>query len=105
MQCFIMKLLFSSPDLGELEGLVKRLVWARIPCAICKDPVDAHLSVWIQKDIDFPSALHVFTHRNAPRPLPHWAQVFDSALPPTVGMEIQEGSLVQSSAPTRTGTG
>ena len=51
------------------------------------------------------AALHVFTHRNAPRPLPHWAQVFDSALPATVGMEIPEGSLVQSSAPTRTGTG
>jgi hypothetical protein len=98
-----MKLLFSSSDLGELGRLVKRLVWARIPCAVCKDPINSHLSVWIQRDIDFPLALHVFTNRDAPRRLPHWARALDSALPATNGIELPGEPLIQSKEPTWTG--
>jgi hypothetical protein len=99
-----MKLLFSSPDLGELGGLVKRQVWARIPCAVCKAPVNSHLSVWIQRDIDFPLALHIFTHRHAPCRLPHWARALDAPLPAANGIEAADGLLVQLKVPTWTGT-
>jgi len=107
-----MKLLISSTDFDDLERVVKQLVWACIPCAVCKDPISSHLSVWIQQDIDFPLALRVSMNRDAPRRLPHWARVFDCALPATQrsaraatnGIEPRRGLLVQSKAPTWTGT-
>ena len=99
-----MKRLFSSPDLAELGRLVKRLVWARIPCAVGKDPINSHLSVWIQRDIDFPLALHVFTNRDAPFRLPHWARALDFAPPTINGIRPPGGLLVQSKEPTWTGT-
>jgi hypothetical protein len=107
-----MKLLISSADLAELERVVKQLVWAFIPCAVCKDPISSHLSVWIQQDIDFPLAVRVSVNRDAPRRLPHWARAFDSALPATqrsvrvgiTGIEPRRGPLVQSQVPTWMGT-
>ena len=99
-----MKMLFSSPDLEELGRLVKRLVWAHIPCAVCKDSINSHLSVWIQQDIDFPLALHVFTNRDAPRRLPQWAHIFDPALPGTNEIEFSGGLLAPAKEPTWTGT-
>ena len=78
-----MKLLCASSDLGELKGLVKRLVRIGIPCAVCKDSVDSQLSVWIQQDSDFPLALKMFVERDKPRPLPHWASLLDLAVPAT----------------------
>ena len=45
-----MKLLITSTDLDDLERVVKRLVWNRIPCAVCKDPGSPHLSVWIHNE-------------------------------------------------------
>jgi len=77
-----MKLLFSSPDLKEVVHHVKRLVWARIPCAVSKDPVTYGLSVWIQQDGDYLGALELFAHRAAPRPVAHWASALDPAPPP-----------------------
>ena len=76
-----MKLLCSSPDLGELEGLLKRLVAVGIPCAVCKDSPNSQLSVWIQQDHDFPLALRIFSSRATPRRLPHWACALDSPPP------------------------
>ena len=76
-----MKLLCASSDLGELKGLVKRLVRIGIPCAVCKDSVVSQLSVWIQQDSDFPLALKIFVERDKPRPLPHWASLLDLAVP------------------------
>lgn len=107
-----MKLLYSSPDFADLGRLVKRLVWARIPCAVCKDALSSHLSVWIQQDIDFPSALHVFADRDTPRHLPHWARALDSALPATKpsaspainGIELLSAPLAQTTRPTWRGT-
>ena len=78
-----MKLLCASSDLGELKGLVKRLVRIGIPCAVCKDSIDSQLSVWIQQDRDFPLALKIFVERDKPRPLPHWASLLDLAVPAT----------------------
>src|SRR5512136_1289462 len=99
-----MKLLISSADLDDLERVVKRLVCACIPCAVCKDPVSAQLSVWIQQDLDFPLALRVVSNRDGRPRLPHWAHVFDSALPGTKGsawaatngLEPRRERLVQS---------
>ena len=99
-----MKMLFSSPDLAELGRLVKRLVWARIPCAVCKEPVNSQLSIWIQRDIDFPLALRVFTHRDAPYRLPHWARALDSDLPAPHRIKAADGLLAQAKEPTWTGT-
>jgi hypothetical protein len=95
-----MKLLFSSADLGEVGQLVKRLVWARIPCAVCRDAVNAYLSVWIQQDVDYPLALRIFTHRDRPRPLPRWACVFDTDLPANKGSasHAANGSVSGSSS-------
>ncbi len=76
-----MKLLISSPDLDDLGQVVKRLVCACIPCAVCKDPVSSHLSVWIQQDIDFPLALRVVMNRDKRSGLPHWARVYEAASP------------------------
>ena len=76
-----MKLLCASSDLGELKGLVKRLVRIGIPCAVCKDSVVSQLSVWIQQDSDFPLALKLFVERDKPRPLPQWASLLDLAVP------------------------
>ena len=72
-----MKLLFSSSDPREIERHVKRLVWARIPCSVCKDPADSSLGVWINEDVDFPRALSIFMNRATPRSLPHWVRAFD----------------------------
>lgn len=105
MRCIIMKLLISSADLDDLERVVKRLVCACIPCAVCKDPVSSHLSVWIQQDLDFPLALRVVMNRDGRARLPHWARVYDSALPPTSRIEPPNLLLVQSQGSTRTGTG
>ena len=84
-----MKLLFSSPDLGELGHLVKRLVWASIPCAVCKDPVTSQLSVWVQQDIDLPLALRFVTHREARPRLPYWARALDSTPSATEGAALR----------------
>ena len=107
-----MRLLISSTDLDDLARVVKQLVWARIPCAVCKDPISSHLNVWIQQDIDFPLALRVSVNREAPRRLPHWARVYDAAVPaprPSVLPAADRntplsGWLVQSKAPTWTET-
>ena len=77
-----MKLLITSTDLDDLGRLVKRLVWARIPCAVCKDPGTSHLSVWIQRDIDFPLAMRAVVNREERPRLPHWARALEPA--PTV---------------------
>jgi hypothetical protein len=79
-----MKLLISSTDLDDLERVVKRLIWACIPCAVCKEPRSSHLSVWIQQDLDFPLALSVVMNRDRRSRLPHWARAFESALPATM---------------------
>jgi hypothetical protein len=76
-----MKLLCSSSDLRELEGLVKRLVCVGIRCAVSKDSGSSQLSVWVQQDNDFPLALRIFTNRPKPRPVPHWASALDLPLP------------------------
>ena len=123
-----MKLLCESSDLGELKGLVKRLVRIGIPCAVCKDSIDSQLSVWIQQDRDFPLALKMFVERDKPRPLPHWASLLDLAVPATTesalpateetalpatedfglpatdGIDTTRVMVVQSKWPTRTGT-
>ena len=99
-----MKLLVSSDDLEDLERVVKRLVWACIPCAVCKEPGSSQLSVWIQQDLDFPLALRISVSRGAPRRLPHWARVFDSAAPPTREMGLATVRLVPSDGLTRTAT-
>ena len=107
-----MKLLCASSDLGELKGLVKRLVRIGIPCAVCKDSIDSQLSVWIQQDSDFPLALKMFVERDNPRPLPHWASLLDlavpatgeRAVPATDGISTLGVMVVQLGGPTRTGT-
>ena len=107
-----MKLLITSTDLDDLGRIVKRLVWARIPCAVCKDPGSSHLSVWIQRDIDFPLALRVVVNREERPRLPHWARALEpaltvterAALPATKGIEPPQELLVQSKTPTWTGT-
>jgi len=76
-----MKLLCSSTDLRELTWLVKRLVRVRIPCAVCKDSGNSHLSVWIQQDVDFPLAFRIFVNRERPRSVPHWAHLLESPAP------------------------
>jgi hypothetical protein len=75
-----MKLLRTSADPQELEGLVKRLICAGIPCAVCKDTPGADLSVWVQQDNDFPLALKIFVSHGAPRPVPRWAYLLDEPL-------------------------
>ena len=77
-----MKLLFSSPDLEEVGYHVKRLVWARIPCAVNQDPATSYLSVWIQQDSDYVGAVGLFTRRPAPRPVAHWASALDPSPSP-----------------------
>ena len=107
-----MKLLITSTDLDDLGRIVKRLVCARIPCAVCKDPGSSRLSVWIQRDIDFPLALRVVVNREERPRLPHWARALESALtvtkrsalPATNGIEPPRELLVQSKTPTWTGT-
>ena len=76
-----MKLLCASSDLGELGGLVKRLVRIGIPCAVCKDSSGSQLSVWIQQDCHFPMALRISVERDKPRPLPPWANLLDLDVP------------------------
>lgn len=76
-----MKLLISSTDLDDLQRVVKRLVSACIPCAVCKDPDSSHLSVWIQQDLDFPLALRVVMNREERARVPHWARALEPALP------------------------
>ncbi len=77
-----MKLLFSSHDLKAVESLVKRLLVACIPCAVCKDRFSSTLAVWIQQDTDLALALTLLVHRPAPPPLPHWAELLDPELHP-----------------------
>jgi hypothetical protein len=91
-----MRLLFSSPDLKEVVHHVKRLVWARIPCAVSKDPVTYCLSVWIQQDVDYIGALDLFVHRAAPRPVAHWA----SALDPTPSPDWKSASVLRKATNT-----
>jgi len=78
-----MKLLCASSDLQELTWLVKRLVHSGIPCGVCRDSSNSHLSVWIQQDGDFPLALRIFARRDRPRRLPHWAELLDAPVPAT----------------------
>jgi hypothetical protein len=107
-----MKLLLTSTDLDDLERIVKRLACACIPCAICKDPGSSHLSVWIQRDIDFPLALRVVVNRDERPRLPHWARALEPALPATRrsalratnGITPPQELLVQSKTSTWTGT-
>ncbi len=107
-----MKLLCASSDLGELEGLVKRLVRIGIPCAVCKDAIGSQLSVWIQQDCHFPMALRIFVERDKPRPLAPWARLLDSevpatedfAVPATDGASTPGVMVVQLRGPTRTGS-
>ena len=115
-----MKLLCASSDLGELGGLVKRLVRIGIPCAVCKDSSGSHLSVWIQQDCHFPMALRISVERDKPRPLPPWANLLDLDVPakedPAVaasegctepGTEAKNSAsvvVVQSKGATLTGT-
>ena len=115
-----MKLLCSSSDLRELEGLVKRLVCVGIPCGVGKDSSTSQLSVWIQQDSDFPLALRIFASRTTPRRLPHWACVLDSPAPviknstaatsqnsaraAAKGRNTASVVLVHSTGATRTGT-
>jgi hypothetical protein len=68
-------LLCSSSDLREPERLVKRLVHAGIPCAVCKNSINSRLSVWVQQDHDFLLALNIFVDREALRPVPPWAEL------------------------------
>ncbi len=108
-----MKLLFSSSDSREVERTLKRLLWARIPCAVGRDPVNSYLAVWIQQESDFPRALNIFVNRNTPRPLPHWAQFLEPAppvdkptsLPAADGEENPGVVVLASEGLTRTGTG
>jgi hypothetical protein len=100
-----MRMLICSSDLEDLEQVIKRLVCACIPCAVCKEPLDSHVSVWIQQDLDFPLALRVVMNRETPRRLPHWARVYDLAVPATNGKEPLNMLVVESSGPTQTGTG
>lgn len=98
-----MKILISSTDLEDLEQVVKRLVCACIPCAVCKDPASSHLSVWVQQDADFPLALRVVMNRDKCSHLPHWARVYEFASPantesrPTI-------QITRPKRPTRMGT-
>jgi hypothetical protein len=71
-----MKVLASSTDLDDLTLLVKRMVRAHIPSAICKDPRSGHLSVWVQRDCDFVWALRVAANPPRRPRMPHWAAVF-----------------------------
>ena len=107
-----MKLLISSADLDDLQRVVKRLVCACIPCAVCKDPGSSHLSVWIQRDIDFPLALRVVVNRDERPRVPHWARALEpaptvterSALPASNGIEPPQELVTQSKTTTWTGT-
>ncbi len=102
-----MKLLICPADLDDLEEVVKRLVCACIPCAICKDPANSHLSVWIQQDIDFPLALRVVMNREKRRQLPHWARVYEPTVSKVPARITAKASVrfVWSDGPTRTTTG
>ena len=99
-----MKLLISSADLDDLERVVKRLVRACIPCAVCKDPVSSHLSVWIQQDIDFPLALRVVMNRDKRSGIPHWARVYESASPAANVRASSIARFMRHTVPTRTRT-
>ncbi len=107
-----MKLLICSADLHDLTQVVKRLVSASIPCAICKDPGGSHLSVWIQQDVDFPLALRVVMNREGRPRAPHWARALDVTHPAALGpavpvldrIEPPVGLVVQPTAPTWTAT-
>ena len=87
-------------------------MWARIPCAVCKDPGTSHLSVWIQRDIDFPLALRVIVNREERPRVPHWARALEpavtvterSALPATNGIAPPQELRVQPRTSTWTGT-
>ncbi len=95
-----MKLLCASSDLGELKGLVKRLVGIGIPCAVCKDSSNSQLGVWIQQDSDLPLALKVFVERDKPRPLPPWASLLELAVPATEDMPCLRPRSVPCLPPT-----
>jgi hypothetical protein len=92
-----MKALFSSSDLTAVGQLVKRLLFARIPCAVCKDPGQSYFSVWVQQDIDFAGALGILLHRAKSRSLPHWASALEFDPGPSKGLASLAGN--------RTGTG
>ncbi len=102
-----MKLLICSSDLDDLEEVVKRLVCACIPCAVCKDPANSHLGVWIQQDIDLPLALRVVMNRERRRPLPHWARVYEPTVPKAPAKKTASATVrvAWSDGPTRTATG
>ncbi len=72
-----MRLLVSSGDLRELERVLKRLLWARIPCAVGREKANAHLGIWIQQESDFHRALDIFLNRDKPRPVPCWAPLLE----------------------------
>jgi hypothetical protein len=95
-----MKLLFSSPDAEEVGRNVKRLVLARIPCAVCKDPVTSCLSLWIQQDGDYLAALELFARRAGPRPVAPWA----SALDPSPSPASKSESLAADATNTESST-
>jgi hypothetical protein len=107
-----MKLLCASSDLGELKGLVKRLVRIGIPCAVCKESIASQLSVWIQQDNDFPLALKMLVEQKKPRPLPPWVSLLelavpaaaDRGVPATDGLSTPSVMVVQPRGPTWTGS-
>jgi hypothetical protein len=86
-----MKLLFSSPDLGAVGSLVKRLISARIPCAVFKDPANyAHLRVWLQRDTDFAAALPLLIPQLGQRRMPDLGAL---GLPEGRGLRTEPHSL------------
>jgi hypothetical protein len=91
-----MKLLLSSPDLGDLARIVRKLVWSSIPCAVCKDQGPSPFSLWIQQDTDFPLALRLAAGRDKPRSLPHWARVFDPPPLPRKRLDTGKPHFVRS---------
>jgi hypothetical protein len=106
-------MLASTADLADLTLVVKLLISAGIPCAVCKDAAHQGLSVWVQRDADLPLALRVASNRpGRPRP-PHWVSVLEfaepgpvvSALRVTKQKETAPGPIVQVQPPMRTETG
>jgi hypothetical protein len=107
-----MKMLASSADLDDLALVVKWLISAGIPCAVCRDSVNYDLSVWVQRDADFPRALGVASSRPGRPRLPHWVTVLEFAQPATEGSALPvtkrkataPGPFVQIQLPSRTET-
>jgi hypothetical protein len=83
-----MKLLTSSADLADLTLVVKWLISAGIPCAVCKEQGNHDLGVWIQRDADLPMALGVASSRPGRARLPHWASVLEFAELATEGSTL-----------------